>query len=80
MLLDVKGRVGNYAIQNSNPQKLIEEKRLTKVNVVIFIKHLCILDNYDDNEYYKDKIQITVVIKIMIEIKIMIKIKINRYR
>ena len=40
-----KGCYGYYIIQSSNCQKLIEEKRLSKCAVVIFIKHLNILNN-----------------------------------
>ena len=36
---------GYYSIQSSNHQKLIEEKRLSKCDVMMFIKHLCILNS-----------------------------------
>ena len=34
-----------YVIQKSNYQKLIKETRLSKSYVIIFTKHLCILNN-----------------------------------
>ena len=43
--MGVKRCYGYYVIQSSNHQKLKEEKRLSKFDVIIFIKHLCILNN-----------------------------------
>ena len=41
-----KGFYGYYVIQSSNHQKSIEEKILSKCDVIIFIKHLCTLNKY----------------------------------
>ena len=45
LFLVCKKGYGYYVIQSSNHQKFIGEKRLSKYDVLIFIKHLCILDN-----------------------------------
>ena len=42
-------------VQSSNPQKLNAEKRLSKYDVVIFIKHLCVLNNNTSTRIGKNK-------------------------
>ena len=46
MFMVVKnGCFGYYIIKRSNYQKLIKEKKLSKCDEIIFIEHLCILNN-----------------------------------
>ena len=40
-----KGYYDYFVIQTSNQQKFVEEKRLSKCGVIIFIENLCILNN-----------------------------------
>ena len=58
-----KGCYGFYIIPISNHQKLIEEKTLSKCDVVIFINHLCIINNAIDNG--NDDKMILIIIMIM---------------